>query len=169
MQIQTDMPIKKNLLSKLLWAGISVMVLTIIHHVYGAIIYDTPFRLHITWFALPVLAAMILTYKCYVIRRKTLSGRIALWLFLLITLLIAIGTFGFVEGGFNHLVKNILFFSGVERSVLELIYPSPEYELPNDFWFESTGILQFFFGLYGFIQFIKLWPYRNQISPNGRN
>jgi hypothetical protein len=153
---------KNTILKRIIWSGALIMVLTMIHHIYGAIIYDTPFRLDITWFAVPVLGVMFLTYFIYHKDEESIVGKIALWVFLFVTFVIAIGTFGFVEGGFNHLVKNILFFGGVEPSVLDQIYP-PEYELPNDFWFETTGMLQFFASLYGFIQFIKLWPLRYQI------
>lgn len=144
-------------MKKVFLSSVGVMVLTIIHHIYGAIIYNTAFRLHIAYFAIPVIVMLIFTYWIYQRRQTTWSGRIAFWLFVTITLLIPVGGIGFIEGGFNHLVKNILFFGGASQSTLTHLFPPPKYEIPNDFWFEATGILQFFLGIYPMYFFFRLW------------
>ncbi len=64
---------------------------------------------------------------------------------------------GFFEGGYNHLVKNILFFGGAHQATLHQLFPGPEYEMPNDLWFEVTGILQFFIGLWAAYYLFKTW------------
>jgi hypothetical protein len=49
---------------------------------------------------------------------------------------------GLYEGMFNHLMKNLLYFLGLDRDTLLQLFPPPTYVMPNDFWFELTGIAQ---------------------------
>ena len=149
---------KRTILKKLLWSGIMILLLTIIHHIYGGIIYNTPVRFHIAWFAIPVIAVMILLYALQV--RKISSpaiSKISFWIFISIIILIPFGTFGLVEGGYNHLLKNILYFGGASEELILQFYSDPIFEMPNDFWFEFTGILQFFVGGYIGYVLIQLW------------
>jgi predicted PhzF superfamily epimerase YddE/YHI9 len=53
---------KQIVLKRVLWGGIMILLLTIIHHIYGGIIYNTPVRFHIAWFAVPAIVVMILLY-----------------------------------------------------------------------------------------------------------
>ena len=73
------------------------------------------------------------------------------------TLLVPVGLIGFFEGGYNHGVKNVLYFGGLPRATLDQLFPPPRYEMPNDLWFEVTGILQFFLGLCAAYYLWKLW------------
>lgn len=64
---------------------------------------------------------------------------------------LAIGRMGafsaLVEGGYNHVVKNIVYFAAGEETTWQLfqppLYDEHEIEMPNDIFFEVTGILQF--------------------------
>jgi hypothetical protein len=49
---------------------------------------------------------------------------------------------GLVEGVYNHVVKNALFLFGAPQRWLLQLFPPPRYELPNDAWFEISGVLQ---------------------------
>lgn len=153
---------KKSVLNRALLASMSVLVLTVIHHVYGAVIYNSPFRLHIVFFVLPVMAVYFVVYS--LIRRSPSKwyGTVSLWLFMILTLAIPVGMFGLIEGGYNHLMKNILYFGGATQPFLDRLFPPPTYEMPNDVWFEATGILQFFVGLYSAYRLLELW--RNKSS-----
>lgn len=133
---------------KIFLSSIGIMVLTLIHHAYGAIIYEAPFRLHVAFFAIPVILILLLTYRIYRKRSSAVSGKIAFWIFMGVTILASISMIGLFEGGYNHLVKNLLFFGGTPQATLNQLFPPPTYEMPNDFWFEATGILQFFAGIY---------------------
>jgi hypothetical protein len=143
-----------NLLAKtsgadLLKAGASsifVLLLTSVHHLYGALIYDTPWRMHVVYFSIPaaILIASFL-FLAWRHRGKTL-GRTAAWLGVVLALVFPVGLIGIYEGGYNHLVKNILYFSGGTDLVGHLL-PPPDYELPNDVFFELTGIAQVFAAL----------------------
>jgi hypothetical protein len=80
--------------------------------------------------------------------------KILLTIFLLVTVSFSIIGIGLYEGGYNHVVKNILYFGGVSTETLDEIYPSV-YELPNDFLFELTGIAQFITGFLSGIAILR--------------
>ncbi|MGH8594340.1 MAG: hypothetical protein ACREX9_14850 [Gammaproteobacteria bacterium] len=143
--------------TKTLLASASVLILTVLHHFYGAAIYDTPWRRHIAVVVLPVLLVLILAYCVHRWRPLTSLGRASMWLFMVLTLGVPVGWIGFFEGGYNHLVKNVLFFGGVPRAMLDQLFPLPVYEMPNDLWFEVTGVLQFFIGLCAAYYLFRLW------------
>lgn len=130
------------------------LTLTIIHHVYGAYIYKDSFRLHVVFAALPVLAVLLLSYRTMLRSRSRVVRMISLTLFISSGALSAIGI-GLYEGGYNHVVKNILYFTGTPVEILNRLYPSI-YELPNNFFFEFTGILQFVTGVFCFVYVYRL-------------
>jgi hypothetical protein len=99
--------------TKTLLASASVLILTVLHHFYGAAIYGTPWRQHIAVIVLPVLLVLLLAYGAQRWHPLTLLSRAGMWLFIVLTLVVPIGLIGFFEGGYNHLVKNVLFFGGV--------------------------------------------------------
>lgn len=142
---------------------IAVVLLSTIHHIYGGFQYDTSWRIIMPiFFFLPMLfitlylQGIILKYKNMV-------------LLVLFTLLVSIGWIGILsigEGGYNHVLKNILYFGGASEELLHKMFP-PEfgstklYEKPNNVFFEISGILTTVFGvpltiyLYKFIKLIR--------------
>jgi uncharacterized membrane protein len=150
-----------NVSAKSLLASASLLILTMVHHVYGAYIYDTPWRLHVVHIALPVLAVLIVLHALSRRWAATRKGKITLWLFMGLSLFMTGLWFGLYEGGYNHLLKNILYFAGMSLDIMTVLYPPRIYEMPNDFIFESTGILQFFIGVFVIYYTVKLWPERN--------
>lgn len=144
-------------MTKILLAAISLLALTMIHHFYGAAIYATPWRHHVVLMVLPVLFVLILAYGVHRWRPSSFLGRGFMWVFIGLTLLVPVGWIGLFEGGYNHVVKNALFFARVPRATYDQLFPPPTYELPNDLWFEVTGALQFFIGLYVGYCLIRLW------------
>ncbi len=127
--------------SKMAWHSIALMSLTSIHHVYGAIIYSTPWRLHILMLSIPV-TALTLLLKLYFFKKKGKYRWAFKSAFLFVTLVPSIGMIGVYEGLYNHVLKNILFFSGASQETLQSMFPAPMYEMPNDFIFEVTGVMQ---------------------------
>ena len=99
----------KKRVAKLAWYSIALMILTTIHHIYGAAIYNTPWRLHVLTISIPVAGLTFIVY--WVLVRNRSKNRFLFWLFIAVTLLVSIGMFGVVEGIYNHGLKNILFFS----------------------------------------------------------
>jgi hypothetical protein len=60
----------------------------------------------------------------------------------LVTLVIQVAGFGLFEGGYNHLAKDTLYFTGAPQTVRRRLFPPPTYEEPNNDFFEVTGVLQ---------------------------
>lgn len=132
--------------SRIAWYSVALAVLTTIHHVYGAVLYQTPWRLHILMMSLPII---ILT----MILRRQLTKKDAdnkcfvFWAFYTITLVPSLGFIGVFEGIYNHLFKNIMFFGGAGNGLLQTLFPAPTYEMPNDLLFEFTGVGQGFIAI----------------------
>jgi peroxiredoxin len=120
----------------------AVLVITSIHHAYGAYVYATPWRYH------AVLVAGItapLMFAALTVVRSGPSGllrTVALGVFVLATFGVAVGMIGTFEGLYNHVVKILLYFGGLSSDVMMRLFPPPSYEMPNDAFFEVTGVLQ---------------------------
>ncbi len=129
-----------NRVTKTSWYSIALMMLTSIHHVYGAFRYNTPWRLHVLMVSIPVIVLTIVLLRT-VLRKAGISAFV-FWVFFVITLVPSISLIGFYEGIYNHILKNILFYGGTDVNILRTLFPPPKYEMPNDVWFEITGVLQ---------------------------
>ncbi|WP_145714594.1 hypothetical protein [Chitinophaga japonensis] len=116
-----------------------MMVLTSLHHGYGAIIYQSHFRLHVLLVSIPVIILLAALY--YAMIRAT-AGRWLWWAYLGLVTLIPLAGIGLFEGLYNHAVKNLLYFLGLPIPVFDRLFPPPTYEKPNNVIFELTGILQ---------------------------
>jgi peroxiredoxin len=116
----------------------AVLALTTLHHVYGAWRYQTPFRLHVVGIAVAVAACILATLRLF-LRKRSRPFLIA---FAAATLLFPVVGIGIFEGGYNHLAKNVLYLAGTPERALLTLFPPPTYVLPNDVFFELTGVLQ---------------------------
>ncbi|HLN81861.1 MAG TPA: hypothetical protein VK392_11780 [Thermoanaerobaculia bacterium] len=153
--------------TKTLLASASVLSLTMLHHFYGAVLYDSPWRNHVAVVALPVLLALVVTHEIHSRRPSTPLGRTSLFLFAALTLAVPVGMIGIFEGGYNHLVKDLLFFGGLPAAALDRLFPDSVYEMPDDLLFEASGVLQFFLGLYTARSLARLWRER-ALEQSGR-
>jgi len=122
-------------------AALSVLALTIVHHVYGAIVYHTAWRLHVA-VAAPI-AALAIVRALYLggSKRGTQSGARWTRIAVAMVLILPVGMIGLVEGGYNHLVKTLVFLASGEAAARTL-FPPPVYEMPHDLLFEASGIAQ---------------------------
>lgn len=106
--------------------------ITILHHVYGAYIYNSAPRFEIAvFFALALIPTVILHRfsKSHAWLRYVYALLVgAFWVFLI----------GLIEGGFNHVIKIAVWLTGNDPSFL---YSPSEYQPPTDVFFEVTGIL----------------------------
>jgi hypothetical protein len=127
-------------------SALGLLLLTSVHHAYGAYVYNTPWRYRV----LPVSGITALTiWRAAAVMRSHSSprtARIARGLFVVATLGFTVILIGGVEGAYNHLVKNLLYFGGAPDAVIQRLFPPPTYEMPNDAFFEITGISQAFVG-----------------------
>lgn len=123
-------------------AAAALTVVTSIHHVYGAIRYETPARYHAAVIAVAALVAMVVARRLSLSRPGSVSGRTASWIFIAVSATVFLLLFGVAEGLYNHTVKNILYFAGTPMARMRALFPAPTYEMPNDLFFEVTGVLQ---------------------------
>jgi len=111
------------------------------HHVLGGFLYDTPWRLTVS-FWIPALVLLIVSALFVYWRYKDqVVGQVAVWIVFFGG---AVFQFGFTvfECIYSHILKNILFFGGIAQSTLLRLFPPPAYHLPDSLLFELTGIAQ---------------------------
>ena len=139
----------KNLLILAVISGLIAGLVSIVHHWYGAVIYNTPWRVGVSyWIAGIVMIVYSLLY-IYWENIDNIAGKIAMWIFLFCAIIFQAGFIMF-ECVYSHVLKNILFFGGMPQSNLDTLYPSPAYHLPDNLFFEITGLLQL-------VGFVAVW------------
>ena len=89
-------------------------------------------------------------------QRGTGVGTAALWAFVVVSMVLPIGWIGLFEGGYNHAAKDILFVSGTSEALMRQLFPPPLYEMPNDVFFEITGVAQFPLALWAAYEMSRL-------------
>lgn len=125
-------------------SSVGVLLLTALHHIYGARVYHTEWRSHVAFGALPSGAFIALSLFASTRYAERTLGRVALWSAIIATAIVPVAGIGLFEGLYNHLLKNVLYFGGANRELLMKLFPPPSYEMPNNWFFEVTGVLQFF-------------------------
>jgi hypothetical protein len=160
---------KTQLARRALASSVAVFMLTSIHHGYGAYVYDTPWRLHAVIVSGAVTLLMAGLLKVAESSRAPHRARAAAYGFVVVGLLVVFVGFGIFEGGYNHFLKDILYFSNMSPDLMRHLYPAARYELPNDSFFEITGVLQIFPGvLTGYYMLLLLATVR-QKADGSRN
>lgn len=134
------------------------MITTSVHHIYGAYIYNTPGRLHVLAISIPVI---VLTrfFDWYFKTRTPPYKKAPAFLYAVLIFAPSLLLIGVVEGLYNHVLKNILFFSNVpEETIRQVFYNAYDpalLEMPNDTIFELTGVIQGILVIPLVIQFIR--------------
>jgi hypothetical protein len=122
--------------------ALAVLFLTSVHHAYGGYVYATPWRYH----ALQVagVTALVILGSLALLRARPSgqAGMLARGVFALAVLGVPVLIIGVFEGLYNHVIKNVLHFGGASSALMTRLFPPPTYELPNDPFFEITGMLQ---------------------------
>lgn len=155
----------KNLIIIAVVSGLISGLVSGFHHWYGAIVYNTPWRVGVSyWIAGLVIFIYSLLYFHWIYAGRII-GKIVMWIFLFGAVFFQAGFIMF-ECVYSHVLKNILFFGGVSQSILEKLYPSPAYHLPDNLLFELTGLLQL-------VGFVAVWyaylVFKNRLKIPGRN
>ena len=136
--------------------GLSILIATTIHHVYGAWLFDTPWRLHIVFISIPVALGMVVAVLVAVQGGGSLAGHVASWAFILLNAGFAIALIGLYEGGYNHLLPNIQYVLAVDHPLREGLY-----DPPDDLVFQLSGIAQFVVAAIAAWQLWRvIWPRR---------
>ena len=120
----------------------AVMLLTAAHHAYGAARFGTPWRYHVVWLSVWVIGALGLLLLLHVRGPKPFVRRAGLLAACALVLLVPVVWIGLFEGGYNHVLKIVLYYGGFLREDFTRLFPPPRYEPPSDWLFELTGVLQ---------------------------
>jgi hypothetical protein len=133
---------RPEFLSRMTMWALGVLLLTTVHHVYGAYAFGTPWRLHVAFVSRPAALAVATSQWLLGRHRQGVIRCIAFWTLVAVTVVIAILLFGLFEGAYNHVLKNALYFGGASSELMNRLFPPPTYELPSDVFFEMTGVMQ---------------------------
>ena len=152
-----------------LWT-IALVTFSSIHHIYGGAIYATSWRIIMPMFFFISMLVLTLVLQYQAIIRPSRILLITYTLLCLIVWVIGVGVF---EGGYNHVLKNVLYYSRASMDLMVKMFP-PEFggakfyeSAPNDFLFEATGIASTILGFLVvryMIPFVKLRWNRIQSS-----
>lgn len=143
-----------------LLGAMAVALATSIHHVYGAIIYHTPWRYDAVVISAGMVAVMLAAWQLSRALGGTTVGRVAWWTFWGVNATVFVFLIGVFEGLYNHALKDLLYFGGAPLSVMRALFPAPRYELANDWFFELTGVFQVIVSAISAIQLARLLPHR---------
>jgi len=61
------------------------------------------------------------------------------------------------------LLTDALYFGGTSPETMRRLFPPPAYELPNDVFFEVTGVLQLFLGYVAGLRLYRLLVARRRV------
>ena len=139
----------KKLIFLAVISGLIAGLVSSVHHWYGAIAYNTPWRVGVVYW---IVGFVLIVYSLLYVYWKNIDnivGQITIWIFLFGTVIFQAG-FILFECVYSHVLKNIFYFGGISQSSLEHLYPAPAYHLPNNLFFEFTGLLQL-------IGFVAVW------------
>lgn len=141
-------------------AAIAVAVATSVHHAYGAVIYNTPWRYDAVAVSAGTIVLLVAALQLSRVVVGTVLGRAAWWTFWGVNAVVFVLLLGVFEGLYNHVVKDVIYFGGAPISVVRALFPAPKYELPNNWFFEITGVLQVVVATMAGIQLAKLLSHR---------
>lgn len=150
------------------WA-VTVLLLTSVHHAWGAFVFDTPWRLDILYLVVPSALAILgaLWLGCRT-RRHALT-RFLFWTAAVAILIVPVSLIGVLEGGYNHVVKNAVYFAFGEQQAWQLFpaqfYAEGEVEMPSDLVFELTGVTQFPLGILAGLAAINFLRALHRLEP----
>ena len=138
--------------------SIGLLVLTAMHHYYGGLIYRSNFRFHVAVFGGVGAVAILGILLAHRTGSDSVLSNLTFW-WLAIFIATTVGVIGMMEGGYNHLLKNVLYFSNASSPLTLRLFPlSSGYVMPNNALFEITGLLQFFVALPAGYYFLRsLW------------
>ncbi len=98
--------------------------------------------MHVVYVAVPAAIVIVAALGLASLRRGLPIGRRAALFAVVAILVLPVVGIGLYEGGYNHVLKNVVYFAMGKEQALAM-FPPPIYELPSDLFFELTGVAQF--------------------------
>lgn len=132
-------PLRMEAAKRATLASLGICALTTVHHVYGAYLYDTLWRLHA---ALISTLATALIAVCLRLLRRHANNRIgvaASWTFVTVTFLVPFLGFGLFEGGYNHALKIALYFAHACLLLWRVCFPRQLTRCPTTYSLKSRA------------------------------
>ena len=151
---ERTMPVLRPVLA----GAFALLALTSVHHIYGAQRFGTPWRAHMAHIAGWIAVTMLVCVAVHRFAGSAAMRGAALWLLLVVIVVLPVGWIGFFEGGYNHVLKDVMYWVGAPGSLLARMFPPPTYEPPVDAWFEITGILQFPLAVWVGVRVVAIRP-----------
>lgn len=144
--------------------SIALLILTALHHFYGGMVYGS--ALHVAMFSVATTFVLLAALLLHRSARNSIFGSVLFWLLALFVAVLA-GLVGMPEGGYDHVLRDILYVSNASSQLMLKLFPSSYgFEPPRNAPFEITGALQFFVGLLAFYYlFLSL---RSRLAPRVR-
>lgn len=150
-------------------ATLAVLALTVVHHVYGAIRYDTPWRMHVTHVA-AIMALLLAGALLLHLRQPAATiGRVARVFFAALALLGPILWIGLFEGGYNHALKLVIAGMPLSQSTFQSLYPPGLYQPAGDWIFEATGVLQLVVAIVALRALLQFWRGSSRVPQGVHN
>ncbi len=119
--------------------------------------FETPWRHHVVVLSLWGVAALAACLVLYHRGPSPAARRAGLFAACLLILAGPVAWIGAFEGGYNHLLKNAVYFGGLPHDAFARLVPPPSYEPPSDWFFELTGVLQFPLGVLAGAHALHWW------------
>lgn len=146
---------------------LALLALTAVHHVYGAWLFDTPWRLHIVFVSIPVAIVIAAAVPIARSAPESLASRSASWVFLVLGAIFVVGAIGLYEGGYNHALPNLQYVLGLAPTARPDLYVPPD-----DLLFQLTGVGQFVLAVVAAHYLAELRPgsarsSRRPVEPSG--
>ena len=98
MKIKSPNPtVSTRLMTKAALCSIAVMLLTTVHHAYGAVVDNSPFRFHVVLISVLVMLIILGTLGAFRKWTGSAAGEVALWLFIIVATAVPVVWIGFMR------------------------------------------------------------------------
>jgi len=169
--MKSSVPLRIEAAKRATFGSIVICAVTTVHHVYGAYIYNTPWRLHAALISSLATALIVVCLRLLRTQAKNRIGAVASWTFMMVTFLVPFLGFGLFEGVYNHSMKIALYFAHTSPILMARLFPPPTYEIPNNAFFEVTGVMQVIPGIvtgYYLYRFVQGHKKRTEVTNDSR-
>jgi hypothetical protein len=128
---------RRRVLVSLVWSCAAASAVIAVHAVYGGLHYESPGLFHVVG---PAVFWLLVAVALAGVNARG-EGPVRRWLLLGLVGVPYIGIFGLLHGVVGHAAKLIAFHAGMAPERLEQLFSLVDFVLPDDAFFELTGLL----------------------------